>query len=251
MDTIYDLFSKYYRELIYCSGHFEKERKVIVQIAERFLSGYHSKILDAACGTGDALSALHEEGYINLSGLDGSLKMIERAKEIVPQCHFYHMKWEELPEISQQKAQYHLIFLISMSLPHAHRENIPTILSSFYEMLRPGGTLVFDNRMWVTDKNNCLIEENRPVGIFHNPREIQFDNQLIIIEDKCEYVEDRQKITYRIREKHFLKSDLLLSVDYVKMLTEEYLQLLSDAGFHSCNSYLSTGWLYEIIYANK
>jgi len=252
MDTTYDLFSKYYRELIYSSGHFEAERKVVTHIVKCFAEDdYNCRILDAACGTGDALFEIFNQGYSNIVGLDDSTKMIERAKELLPESAFFNAKWETLTEMSKTIGQYNFIFLISMSLPHAQRKDIPAILKSFYDMLHPGGTLVFDNRKWTICKNNTLIEKDRPIGVFHHPRRIIIDNRIFVIDDKCEYINDRQNITYRIEEEGVQGNELFLSVDYAIMSSGEYLKILSDTGFQKSNTFLHPNWPYELIYAIK
>jgi SAM-dependent methyltransferase len=252
MDNTYDSFSKYYRELIYSSGHFKAEKEVIIQIIKNFAGdNYKNRIMDAACGTGDALFEVFNCGYSNIVGLDGSAKMIERAKELLPRLIFFNIKWENIPEIFHTLGQYNLIFLISMSLPHAQKENIPIILKHFYDILYPGGTLIFDNRMWITDENSTLIEKARPIGVFHNLRKIIVDNFIYTIDDKCEYINDRQYITYRIRKDESWRDEMFLPVDYARISSYEYLKILSSIGFLKSNTYLHPNWPYELIYAIK
>ncbi len=54
-------------------------------IASQLLQGYvedqHIRILDAGCGTGLVGADLHQNGYLNLEGLDYSVQMLEKAKD--------------------------------------------------------------------------------------------------------------------------------------------------------------------------
>ena len=91
MDNQYDLFARFYRELIISSGHLANEQKTILKIISKLNIGYSSDILDAACGTGDALYFLHNNGYQKLTGLDFSKKMLDEAKNILPYIAYYHV----------------------------------------------------------------------------------------------------------------------------------------------------------------
>lgn len=251
MDNAYDLFSNYYRELIYSSGHFENEVKTITKIAGEHCGNVDCKILDAACGTGDALNILHKLGYRNIEGLDGSLEMIERARHILPHYNLHNIKWEDLHESTICYKQYDLIFLISMSLAHAQENDIDSILKSFYNMLSPNGTLVFDNRPWRV-KQDFLFENNRPVNAYNNPRKVVVNQRSWIIDDKCEYTEGKQKITYRIKDENNKQEEVIyIPLYYSKILTSKYLELLNKIGFRKCYSHQVSDWPYELLYSTK
>ncbi|MBW1800179.1 MAG: class I SAM-dependent methyltransferase, partial [Deltaproteobacteria bacterium] len=72
----YRVLSKIYRRVAEQRQHFEKQHQVL-----RFLLSMHNlsvsaKILDAACGSGDAAIMLHSDGYRNIHALDGSQYML-------------------------------------------------------------------------------------------------------------------------------------------------------------------------------
>jgi len=250
MDDKYNVFSTFYRELIDSSGHLKNERNTINQIVDEVCPNKESKILDVACGTGDALFELYNQGYKNISGLDSSIKMINRAKELLPNIDFYHSKWESLSHFSLNQ-QYDFLFAISISLPHALQKDFPQIFQSFYSMLSKNGVLVFDNRVW-HNENQSIIEKDRPVCIFSNPRKFKIENESWVIDDMCEYTNDRQIITYRISKENSTDKHIqYIEVDYAKVFTSDYIEMLYTIGFKNVFSKRIKDWSYELIYALK
>ncbi len=56
-----------------------------------------SKILDFGCGYGRISNLLHNSGYLNVVGIDSSLKMIQRGKKVFPELSFTVNSGSALP----------------------------------------------------------------------------------------------------------------------------------------------------------
>jgi SAM-dependent methyltransferase len=252
MDSVYDGFAKYYRELIIASGHLKKEKETIDFIMTELGITHDSVILDAACGTGDILKHLFDNGYHRLNGIDGSFGMIERAKDLLPGINFRQIRWQDLSIIDanqEKRDSYDLIFAISISLPHAKNDEIATIFKDFFLRLSVNGILVFDNRKWTTKDNGCLYEDNRPVGVYLNLKKVIVDDATYIIEDKCEYDKDRQFVTYKVSNTNNVINHF--NVSYAMIPTERYKDILLSIGFRKVESKIIHFWPYELIYAYK
>ena len=153
MDDQYDILARFYRELIVASGHWKNEQNVISEIISKLNVKYNNTILDAACGTGDALRFLYNLGYQKLIGLDSSKNMIKEAIGILPNIKYYNLKWNELYTISEFLNYFDIIYLISISILHVESiDELSSILKTLYSTLKPDGKLVIDNRMW--ERNN-------------------------------------------------------------------------------------------------
>lgn len=251
MDDKYDLFAKYYRELISVSGHLNNEINTVAYILNKFAgNNFGCKILDAACGTGDALLEIHKRGYSNISGLDGSAQMIRRAKELLPDINYYNRQWEKLSETEDFTAKYDLITVLSISLLHSTKAYIPSILESFFNILENNGTVVFDNRRWET-VGNRIVEINREEGVFIRPVEIFNNDTNTIIVNKCEYHEDRQHITYKIYDQNHLIDETFITFEYAIISSIDFLKILANIGFKEYGIINFPNWPYEIIYATK
>jgi SAM-dependent methyltransferase len=251
MDSIYDGFAKYYRELITASGHLDKEYKVIEFIAADLCPDKNMYILDAACGTGEALKRLYDMGFNYLSGLDASISMIKRAKQLLPKSNLYQVRWQEMSAKENLRIEngYDLIYVLSMSLPHAVENELNGIFRSFYSILSNNGVFVFDNRKWEERDDGSFYENNRSTGIYLNPRKIVIGNEICIIEDKCDYKGNRQFVTYKISSINY--KDHYIIVSYAMILTAIYKEMLLEAGFSRVVSKVIDFWPYELIYAYK
>ncbi|MDF1541336.1 MAG: class I SAM-dependent methyltransferase [Candidatus Thorarchaeota archaeon] len=87
------------------------------------------------------------EKGINVTGVDISRRMIDLAKENVPEARFYHRNilTMDFPESSFDG-------IISVyTLWHIPRENHPTIIQNFHRMLRNNGILVLNTGVFESD----------------------------------------------------------------------------------------------------
>ena len=245
MDDKYNIFSKYYRQLIHATKHIESEIDTVTHIISELHLSKRDSILDAACGSGDLLFYLRNSGYNNISGLDASIGMLDKAKEILPDIPYFHMRWENIRKKIHMK--YDCIFILSISLIHASQEHFPLIFANIHQILNDYGVFIFDNRFWDI-KQEEIIEENRLINNYSNEVVINIDNEKIIIDDLCYYLDDRQYIKYRIRHG---KKEEYIEVSYSRIITGTLIELLYKAGFSKVETRRFMKWPYELIFAFK
>ena len=68
-----------YEEVILAAGH--QDPTLVVEVIEKLEMSKDCKIMEFGCGTGLFGEALSEKGYKNVDGLDGSVEMLNRAKD--------------------------------------------------------------------------------------------------------------------------------------------------------------------------
>jgi len=245
MNEIYDSFSKYYRELISATKHIEYEIDTVNLVISDLNINKQHIILDAACGSGDLLFHLKNDGYNNISGLDASIGMINKAKEILPDISFFHTSWENIN--NQVLNKYDYIFIMSISLMHALEKDFRLIFMNIYKILNNSGVFIFDNRFWSIEQDE-IIQENRSIYEYKNEASILIDGKKIIIDSICRYLEDRQYIKYRIRHK---EKDEYIEVSYSRTMSETLIKMLYESGFYKVERKRFINWPYEVLYAFK
>lgn len=250
-DKSYDLLAPYYRALVKYSKHIDKEISLLRQIVDEYFPEKSARILDAACGTGDALKSLQDYGYRNIEGLDASANMLIESRKILPDCKFYHTKWENMKQSAVSHQSYDLIFILSMSFGHAKKSKINDIISDFYKMLSPNGILVLDNRSWL-EKNNTIIQKDRPVNVYTKIRHLYVNEQNMVIDEKCNYSGDKQIVTYRVRASETSDVSILeIPVSYEINLSKNILDIYSELGFSKRLLKNYDNWPYELLIAEK
>ena len=93
-------------------------------------------ILDAGCGPGRDCEYFVKQGF-QVVGVDLSDKLLDIAKQRVPQASFYK---QDLRSLDFSSSSFNGIWACA-SLLHLKREETPAVLSSFYTLLKPKGTL--------------------------------------------------------------------------------------------------------------
>ena len=68
-----------YEEVILAAGH--KDPTLVAEVVEKLEMPKDSKIMDFGCGTGLFGEVMVEKGFMNVDGLDGSAKMLNKAKD--------------------------------------------------------------------------------------------------------------------------------------------------------------------------
>lgn len=121
------------------SAHYEKNTADLhpKEEAQRFMKMLpsHAKIIDIGCGPGRDAKIFSERGF-NVTGIDFSSKMIERAKQNVPLASFCVMDIENLtfPAGSFDGAW------ANCALLHLPKKNIPLVLEKIHCCLKPAGS---------------------------------------------------------------------------------------------------------------
>lgn len=202
LQDAYDKLSKYYRPLAVQRKHFDDQIKLLQALFHRNGKTTQTRILDAACGTGDVLAGLYRDGYHALAGVDGSAAMVAQA-QILPEMAYVPVEacdWQDLGRYFKENGTFDFVFVLGHALPHASKTEIPGIIKEVFEGLSPGGVFTFDLRMWARNEEGILVEPGRPVGIFRWLGEIEDeDGRKYWMDDRCSYLQGRQYITYRFR----------------------------------------------------
>jgi 2-polyprenyl-3-methyl-5-hydroxy-6-metoxy-1,4-benzoquinol methylase len=120
-------------------AHEGTYRTLLISSAlDRLLTGCQSKgVLDAGCGNGFYSNWLAEKGA-RVTGMDGSVKMVEIARKKYPDIEFQvqdFLQPTSLPGASLD------VILANMLLMHL--SEIGTFLGESRRLLKPGGQLVF------------------------------------------------------------------------------------------------------------
>lgn len=250
MDTIYDEFSLFFREIITATGRMRKEEMLMEELTHKINIQKDEPILDAACGTGEALHYLKYIGYRDIEGLDLSKNMIQRAKEKLPDITFHHCGWEQLDNGSFTK-KYKLVFIIGVSLLHAKVEDLPAIVENIYYLLLTKGVFVLDVRRWGGNDLHGVIQKNRPIGCYKKVCEFELGEYKYLVEDKCTYTQNRQHIRYRVNCSDETQKDVFYDVSYARLSVEYFQNLLKETGFRKIEVREEYYWPYILILAQK
>ncbi len=98
-----------------------------------------AKVLDVGCGTGIPIARyLVRKGY-SVTGVDISDKMLELAKENVPEAEYFQY---DMNDLDFEDSSFHGITAL-YSIFHVPKEKHLTIFQNFYRMLKSGGILFF------------------------------------------------------------------------------------------------------------
>jgi SAM-dependent methyltransferase len=251
----YDFLSIIYRELITATGHLDQENQLLLELVQEYEIGQDDQILDAACGTGDALHYLSNRGFTQLFGLDGSTGMLRKARDYLQDAVFEYCSWSQLEDahiLTGRKMSF--IFIFSNSLAHAEKSVIQEIIRSFYDKMSNGGVLLLDTRVWIKNNEGALIEPDRPINGVRYLASIFAEDSHWRISDCCTYARGRQWITYHcetINIKPEQKRSIEISVSYALISADEIARMCSEAGFQIVRTGLRPPWPYVLVEAMK
>ena len=114
----------------------------------------NAPILDYGCGYGRLLKVLAEAGYTNLTGVDASPVMVERAREAVPQTDIRRVEPSEVPFAPES---FDAVILYSVLSSVLEPEGQPQLINDLQRALRAGGILYFHD--FIVQTRN--VERNR------------------------------------------------------------------------------------------
>jgi len=115
-----------------------------------------AKILDLCCGAGHLAKKLLEKGY-QVTGVDGSEKLIQYAKENAPNGKFI------LDDVRDCKlpSSFHGVISTDYGLNHViNLEELTSVFANVYNLLLPNGLFMFDlslERRYQSDWNNSML----------------------------------------------------------------------------------------------
>jgi len=96
-----------------------------------------AKVLDLGCGTGNPIAKYLVQKGFQVVGMDQSAKMLEIAKEVVPEAQFIHADMVEI-ELTDKFAA----AIAWDSVFHVERKYHPVIYRKLAHSLEPGGRLM-------------------------------------------------------------------------------------------------------------
>jgi ubiquinone/menaquinone biosynthesis C-methylase UbiE len=129
--------------------NWDKRQEAEDRFFERALASRGArKVLDAATGTGFHSVMLKEAGF-DVTAVDGAAEMLDQAERNAQRrglnIPFVHSDWSKLGSVLHEK--YDAVVCLGSSFPHLFLEQErKQTLKVFYDLLKPGGTLIIDHR---------------------------------------------------------------------------------------------------------
>lgn len=141
----------YYYEILYAGYDKEVLQQQFLDTHRALFEQYPSpRIHDTACGNGVQAIALARAGFtVTASDLSGEMVRLTReyAVEQAVGIEVSQKSWNEL--IQEPEGTYDLLLCIGNSISHCKdRWERKEVLAGFFQLLRPGGTLLLDTRNW-------------------------------------------------------------------------------------------------------
>ena len=156
----YDILAGEYDEMTSFDARLERETKVFEKlIKEKSIN----KALDAGCGSG-FLSILLSKLGVDVTGVDASEAMIEKAvsnsKRFDLNIKFIHSDFINLKKIFD--GEFDCVFCLGNTLVHMTGEKeLLLALRSFYNVLKPGGTIVVQ----ILNYDKILSKKERIINV--------------------------------------------------------------------------------------
>lgn len=100
------------------------------------------RVLDLGCGFGESCKKYSQMGASDVVGIDISTKMLEVAKN-KNDCENVSYLQESMEDFSGVANRLGHFDVITSSLAMHYIENYEALISSLYEIMKPGGTLLF------------------------------------------------------------------------------------------------------------
>ena len=127
-----------YTERIRDPTLFPAEQKAV----ERYFTEPDASVLDIGCGVGRVSSLLHERGF-DVTGIDVSEPLVEKARSLFPEIDF---RVADVKDLSFDSATFDYVVFsfygLDYVLPKANRVKA---LREMYRVLKPGGIVVFSS----------------------------------------------------------------------------------------------------------
>lgn len=114
--------------------------------------GGQAAILDYGCGYGRVMEELEGHGFDNLTGVDASPAMIERAHHLHPAMHFSLL--EAPPRSPYPDASFDMVLLIAVLTCVPSDEAQHRLIAELDRILKPGGILYISDLLLQADERN-------------------------------------------------------------------------------------------------
>ena len=254
--TAYGRFAQYYAQLVSVTGRLAAETELVLDLLDRHAIRRDATILDLGCGPGlVAERVIKQGGYQNVFAADGSAEMVSLAQRRLSAQHVTEASWESISENCGEHKPYSFIYSLSQSLTHAVAGKISEILLSIYQLLTPGGVFYMDVRPWILSETGEVVEPGRRVGTWRFGPQIERRGVKYWIDDRCEYREDRQYVTYRVLSRSLQDGDasttetMEITVSYNTLTVDRYHAELQRVGFSQVERVTSESWPYILVAA--
>lgn len=240
MKNTYDDFSQDYDRFVNWTARLSAEMPFLEKLLER-VAGSSAKplsVLDAACGTGMHAIELARRGY-SAAGSDSSARMVEVARQNARyagvEVIFKEAGFLQLQEAfkGEKEFPFDAITCFGNSLPHlTTAEDIQEALTDFYNCLRPGGTLILQNRNF----DAVMARRERWIG----PQSHREGGREWLFLRFYDFDPDGL-ITFNIvrlkREEGYPWNQTVSTVRLYPLLRDELLSLLGASGFGHIRTY--------------
>lgn len=127
---------------------FSGYRNILNTIYNRILGSSSKNVLDIGFGTGTLSHKLYEQGC-TIFGQDFSEKMIEIAKDKMPDANLYHGDFSKGLAAPLMKQKYDAI-IATYSLHHLTDEQKVVFINSLFSLLNDGGSIYIGDVAFVT-----------------------------------------------------------------------------------------------------
>jgi SAM-dependent methyltransferase len=246
------LFSKCYPDLVREREHFPRQIALLEQLFGRYGISKNSRILDAACGTGDVAMGLFDRGYVGIAGLDGSKDMLDQLRErFGSKIRIDLWDWVEVQKYFDSTEHFDFVYILGNSISHLDRALFPRVLKSIHDGLKPSGKLVLDMRRWDRDSLGQLTQKGREPQQYH----MHIDGVEHLVDERFsyDYVKSCQMVSYEFYKVGDKMSTSKTSLTYSLFDQTEICQWLKDAGFaeSEVDPIQRSTWSYMVIVSMK
>lgn len=247
----YKQFSSIYRQVAKCRKHFIKQVSLLEHIFDLLGIPPRSKVLDAACGTGDVAGILCRKG-LEIFASDGSADMLAQWKSYDQHVPHVCCDWSNLNKVFPEAGSFDVIYLLGNSVAHAPKEIIQTCLfKQAFERLKEQGLFLFDIRPWKKDSTGKISEAERLAGVERVLQKVELPDGLYWLIDKISYMPDRQIVEYLISKTNQTELTHLSTLKYFIFDWKEASEWLSNAGFQNIRIIKFPDWDYLVISAQR
>lgn len=245
--------SKIYRQFAENRRVFQAECNIVSFLLKLNHLNADSKILDAACGTGDVIALVKSEGHKNVYAVDGSQSMAALWKNTLNGIQAKQCAWQNLKTVFNEWGTFDLVYFLGHSLPHLSIEALPALFGTLYDGLNKGGVVAFDIRPWVKNNDKSLTQAGRGDRVQRYLHDVNIESESYMLFDEVTYKDSVQFVKYTLLP-NSSDGKLVEEVLSYQMYDWEYAHsLLKNAGFteESLGVFEFPGWPYVVVTAKK